>query len=72
MPDITMCQDIGCRMRGICLRYLAYPYERQSYSYFTKFGCCDCEGLDGYRITDQKHRSVADVDAEILNKKRKC
>ena len=44
MPDITMCNGIGCDLASTCLRYKATPSE-YSKSYFTEApiedGQCD-------------------------------
>jgi hypothetical protein len=31
MPDITMCDGVGCPMNNICYRYTAIPSSHQSY-----------------------------------------
>lgn len=34
MPDITMCDNMECPLRGECYRYLAVPKNRQSWGHF--------------------------------------
>ena len=43
MPDITMCINSACPLRGGCYRYLAVPSERdQSQAHFEPaYGSCD-------------------------------
>ena len=67
MPDITMCSNFECPLRGLCYRYraVADPYW-QSYCYFTpnynkssEWAVIDCDHFwdirgHAYRLEDTK------------------
>lgn len=65
MPDISMCSNNSCKLRGACYRYLAFPSLRQSYSYF------EPKAQDGecpYQMSTEgwgSVRKVEEVDAKI-------
>ena len=43
MPDITMCNGVGCQMKETCYRYKATPSEfRQSYFFTAPNKGLDC------------------------------
>ena len=62
MPDIAMCQNRECPIRGTCYRYLAKPLWFQTYSDYR-------HGDDGcsywWEIGTEKVRTLAEVDAGI-------
>lgn len=63
MPDITMCQNSSCPVRGQCYRYTATPGTRQSYSCFVPGGP-DC-GYFYLNLGFRSQREVREVDTEM-------
>ena len=47
MPDITMCVNKTCPVRGKCYRYMAIPssHNRQSYAMFKPDDTGECEAF---------------------------
>jgi hypothetical protein len=44
MPDITMCNGVGCEIKEICYRYKATPSEfRQSYFFNSPNNGLECD-----------------------------
>ena len=68
MPDISMCENINCKKRKSCYRYLAKPNEYlQSYVLFNSEGAKDC---DFYWHVDRKKEdrylcSLEEADAKV-------
>jgi hypothetical protein len=60
MPDIAMCHDVGCPMRGECRRYRVRPSEYQTFFVYSPRIGDVCE----YKMRVYgDERAVAEVDA---------
>lgn len=68
MPDISMCENINCKKRKSCYRYLAKPDEYwQSYALFNSEGTQSCQHY--WRINIKKETrplcSLEEADAKV-------
>ena len=62
MPDISMCQNRTCPLRGACYRYLAIPdAAMQSYSGFDWDYVTGCRHFVAIADSDRL-QSIADAD----------
>lgn len=61
MPDLSMCRNAGCPIRGGCYRYLAVPSEHQSYGHF-EHGPGGCDWHWPAWSEHSKVRTLAAVD----------
>lgn len=66
MPDITMCRDSTCPMRGECYRYRAMPCEwRQSYFMGTiRKSDTECDYMSKIFGDDHALRTTEEADAD--------
>jgi hypothetical protein len=63
MPDIAMCLNADCQLRGTCYRYLAFPSMKQSYTAFVPNE--DGESCDSWEpVGTDAVRTIEAVDSE--------
>jgi hypothetical protein len=63
MPDIAMCLNADCPLRGTCYRYLAFPSRWQSYTTFVPNE--DGESCDSWGpVGTDAVRTIEAVDGE--------